>query len=78
MPFPGRRGFSNKLPLAAALAKAAGASETAGSDSEPAPGSASEISPTWQEDSASGWADIELARGRGEEVVDVSSSLWGA
>ena len=68
MPVPeGGEGFSNKLPLAAALAKAAGASEAAGSDSEAAPGSASEISPTWQEDSASGWADIESSLGAAEK-----------
>lgn len=45
--------FSNKLPLAEALAKA----QTAAAASEL--GSASEVSPTWAEDSASAWADIE-------------------
>ena len=49
--------FSNKLPLAEALAKAqtvAPATADAGNA-----GSASEVSPTWAEDSASAWADIE-------------------
>lgn len=45
--------FSNKLPLAEALAKA----QTASAPAEA--GSASEVSPTWAEDSASAWADIE-------------------
>lgn len=56
----GGEGFSNKLPLAAALAKAAEQSESAardGGEADAAP--ASEISPTWQEDAASAWADIE-------------------
>jgi hypothetical protein len=46
--------FSNKLPLAEALAKA----QTAAAAPAEA-GSASEVSPTWAEDSASAWADIE-------------------
>lgn len=43
--------FSNKLPIAEALARSQAAAETAGA--------ASEVSPTWEADSASAWADID-------------------
>lgn len=61
MPVPeGGEGFSNKLPLAAALAKAAEQTENAARGDSASPAApASDISPTWQEDSASAWADIE-------------------
>lgn len=58
--------FSNKLPLAEALAKAQSA---AAATAEPAEnGSASEVSPTWAEDSASAWADIESELDNGKKA----------
>ena len=63
--------FSNKLPLAAALAKAAEVAESKAA--APAAPSASEVSPTWEEDSASAWADIDAAIKSGPHVANKSS-----
>ena len=79
MPVPGRRGASatncRSLPR---WPKAAGASETAGSDSEAAPGSGKADLADLAEDSASGWADIEARSGAAEKSkVWRFVSLWG-